>query len=103
VSEFPLVLGKTSEENPFHRIIPDIIKGPAVRYARGGYLGIEGAWVFRRAADLQAIYLDNEHFSAKDFAPFSKFIGDTWNLVPAEQDRSEERRVGKECRCRGWR
>lgn len=86
IGTFPLVLGEVTEENPFHRIIPDIHKGPAVRYVPNGYLGIEGAWLFRRAEDLQTIALDTEHFSNKDFAPFAKFLGESWNLLPAEQD-----------------
>ena len=42
--------------------------------------------VFRRAKDLQQIYLDTEHFSNKDFAPFAKLVGDKWSQVPAETD-----------------
>jgi cytochrome P450 len=86
IGSFPLVLGQVTEENPFDRIIPDIHKGPVAMYVPGGYLGIEGAWVFRRAVDLQNVYADTEHFSVKDFAPFSKFLGDSWSLVPAEID-----------------
>ncbi|MDB6063608.1 MAG: cytochrome [Verrucomicrobiaceae bacterium] len=86
VGDYPLVLGAVSDENPFNRIIPDIQNGPAVMYSPNGYLGMKGAWVFNRAADLQAIYLDTEHFSVKDFAPFAKFVGENWNLVPAEID-----------------
>lgn len=86
VGSYPLILGATTLENPFHRIIPQIHEGPEVMWCANGYLGHFPAWVFRRAKDLQAIYLDNEHFSSKDFAPFAKLLGDSWNNVPAEMD-----------------
>lgn len=89
IGSFPLVLGQVTDENPFDRIIPDIHEGPVAIYVPGGYLNMEGAWVFRRAVDLQFVYADTEHFSVKDFAPFSKLLGDSWNLVPAEIDQPD--------------
>lgn len=86
VGDYPLILGATTRENPFKRIIPQIHEGPEVIYSPNGYLGHAPAWVFRRAKDMQAIYMDNEHFSAKDFAPFAKLLGESWNNVPAEMD-----------------
>src|SRR5882672_5315365 len=79
VRPFPLVLGAMTMEDPFKEMIPHIHEGPAVLYATNAYPGGTPAWVFRRAADLQAIYQDTEHFSSKDFAPFAKMIGDTWS------------------------
>jgi cytochrome P450 len=86
IGHFPLVLGAETYENPFDRIIPEINKGPEVFYDPKGYLGIQGAWIFRRTQDLQSIYLDTEHFSNKDFAPFAKLVGESWSTLPAEID-----------------
>jgi len=86
VGEYPLVLGATTFDNPFHKLIPQLMEGPEVMWVPNGYLGHFPAWVFRRAKDLQQIYLDNEHFSSKDFAPFAKLLGENWNNVPAEVD-----------------
>lgn len=86
VGSYPLVLGATTLENPFDKIIPQIHEGPDVMWCANGYLGHFPAWVFRRAKDLQAIYMDTEHFSSKDFAPFAKLLGENWNNVPAEVD-----------------
>src|SRR5690606_29656576 len=86
VRSFPLVLGEETYENPFERIVPEINSGPAVFYCPNGYLGIQGAWIFRKAQDLQSIYLDTEHFSNKDFAPFAKLVGESWSTLPAEID-----------------
>lgn len=86
VHDYPLVLGQETYENPFDRIIPEINKGPEVLWSKDGYLGMQGAWIFRRAQDMQAIYLDTEHFSNKDFAPFAKLVGESWSTLPAEID-----------------
>ena len=45
---------------------------------RHGYFAAPRIW--------HAIYQDTEHFSNKDFAPFAKLLGDSWNLLPAETD-----------------
>jgi cytochrome P450 len=86
VGEYPLHLGATTYENPFDRIIPAIHDGPEVVYALNAYLGHAPAWVFRRARDVQEVYLDTEHFSSKDLAPFAKLLGDSWSMVPLEID-----------------
>src|SRR5690554_4867787 len=72
VHPYPLVLGASTEENPFDELIPKLHEGPDVIYALHVYPGGGSGWVFRRAADLRAIYMDTEHFSSKDFAPFAK-------------------------------
>ncbi|MDB6061720.1 MAG: cytochrome [Verrucomicrobiaceae bacterium] len=86
VGEYPLYLGAVTYENPFHRMVPAIHDGPEVIYSLNAYPGYQPAWVFRRAKDVQAIYMDNEHFTTKDFSPFSKLLGDTWSSVPVETD-----------------
>lgn len=86
VGHFPLVLGAETYENPFDRIIPEINEGPEVFYDPNAYLNFQGAWIFRRAQDLQSIYLDTEHFTNKDFGPFAKLVGETWSTLPAEID-----------------
>src|SRR3546814_917999 len=48
--------------------------------------GIRGAWVPRKLEHLHQVYNDNEHFCARDFAPFSTLLGEDWFLVPAEAD-----------------
>jgi len=86
VAEYPLYLGAVTYENPFHRMVPAVHEGPDAIYSMNAYPGDQPAWIFRRAKDVQAIYLDTEHFSAKDFAPFSKLLGDTWSVLPVETD-----------------
>ena len=86
LGSYPLVLGAETEENPLDRIIPGIHRGPEVMYDPKGFLGIGGAWIFRRARDMQAVYLDAEHFSSHDLTPFAKLLGENWSLVPLEAD-----------------
>jgi cytochrome P450 len=91
VKSFPLHLGATTYENPFDRIVPEIHEGPPVFYAPDGWQGLEAAWVFRRAEDLRRIYMDTEHFSSKDFAPFATLVGQDWNVLPVEADPPRHR------------
>src|SRR3546814_15874308 len=89
VYPFPYVLGATTKLPP-HRFIPEIHENaPEVFWAERVYNGIRGAWVPRKLEHLHQVYNDNEHFCARDFAPFSTLLGQGW--------RSEERRVGKAC------
>ena len=86
VYPFPYILGATTRLPP-HRFIPEIqANAPEVFWAERVYNGIRGAWVPRRLEHLQQVYNDNEHFCARDFAPFSKLLGEDWYLVPAEAD-----------------
>jgi cytochrome P450 len=89
VKSYPLILGATTRENPFDRIIPEIAAGPDVLYATNVYPGGSPAWVFRRAEVLRELYKDTVHFSSKGFSPFSMLIGDTWSQVPVEYDPPE--------------
>lgn len=86
VHSFPLIVGTTTSENPFQTIIPKIHEGPEVMYCPTGYLGFAPAWIFRTAKDLQAIYMDNEHFTSKGYSPFAKLCGESWSIVPTELD-----------------
>lgn len=86
VRDNPLVLGRTTTENPFTRIIPEMTAGPDIFYSADTYLGIEPGWVFRRAEHLRAIYRDYEHFSNQDMAPFGKLLGEDWCQLPVESD-----------------
>lgn len=85
IRPFPYILGATTKLKP-HSFIPAMHEGPPVFWAERVYNGIRGAWVPRRLEDLRAVYNDTEHYCARDFAPFSKLIGEEWFLVPAEAD-----------------
>ena len=86
VLPFPLVLGATTTEDPFERMIPDIHQWPAIFWSTNVYPGAGPAWVLRRAADLRAVYQDTTNFSSMHFAPFAKLIGESWFEVPVEAD-----------------
>jgi cytochrome P450 len=86
IRDYPFILGATCDENPFDTLIPKVHEGPEVFYTPHVYPGHRPGWIFRRAKDLAAIYQDTDHFSNKDFAPFAKLVGDSWNLLPAETD-----------------
>jgi cytochrome P450 len=86
VRPFPFIFGMTTARDPFNELAPEVHQQPAVFYALHAYPGGTPAWVVRRAQDMRQIYLDTEHFSNKDFSPFSKLIGESWNQVPAETD-----------------
>lgn len=90
--DFPMVRGKYTEENPYQRIIPEACEGPDVIYVPDmahSPKGPVGSWVLRRFKDIQAVYMDTEHFSSKDFSGIAKMIGENWSLLPAEFDPPE--------------
>lgn len=86
VIDFPLAgHGKTTTAHP-RSLLPDLMKGPPVIWAPGAHHAGPGAWVPRRYEDFRQIYLDTEHFSSRDLAPFAKLVGEDWCLIPAEVD-----------------
>ena len=86
VRPYPLILGAFSDEDPFKTIIPKLHEEPEVFYALQAYPGHTPAWIFRKARDLNAIYMDTEHFSSRGFSPFAMLLGETWENLPAETD-----------------
>ena len=85
VRPFPYILGAKTTAKP-HSFIAAIHEGPEVFWAERCFNGVRGAWVPRRAQDLQRIYHDTEHYTSRGFAPFANLVGDTWYFVPAEVD-----------------
>lgn len=86
VQAFPFIFGITTTKDPFNDLAASIHKGPEIFYAKHAYPGASPAWIARRAEDLRHFYFDNEHFSTKDFAPFSKLVGGNWGVWPVELD-----------------
>jgi cytochrome P450 len=86
VRPFPYILGRQTTAQP-HSFIAAIHEGPAVFWADNAFYGIGGAWVPRRVADLQTVYFDKEHYTARGMAPFASLIGEDWMLLPAEADK----------------
>ena len=86
VRPFPFMFGTTTEHDPFNEWVPEIHAGPEIFYAPHAYPGGTPSWIVRRTQDMRDIYFDTEHFSSKDFSPYSKMIGETWNNLPAEHD-----------------
>lgn len=86
VFPYPYILGATTRQAP-HRFVAEIqAKAPEVFWAERVYNGAQGAWVPRTLSLVRQVYEDNVNFCARDFAPFSKFLGEDWYLVPAEAD-----------------
>lgn len=87
--DFPLVMGRYSEEDPFATMVPKACEGPDIIFAPNSVPGGGHSWVFRRFEDLKETYSDTEHFSNKGFSGLAQLIGENWHLVPAEQDDPE--------------
>jgi len=86
-SDFPLVMGRYTEQNPWQTVVPGACEGPEAAYVLGVVPGEgTGAWLFRRNDDLRHVFFDTEHFSSKGYSNFARFIGENWNQVPTEQD-----------------
>jgi cytochrome P450 len=76
-------------EDPFDVVIPRIHAGPEVFYGVDVIGPGMGSWVFRRAQDIRAIYLDTEHFTATGRGTLSHILGETWNVIPVDTDGAE--------------
>lgn len=85
VRPFSLISTDTTKAHPCS-LLAEIHEGPAVFWAPGAHPTAPGAWIPRRHADLEMIYMDTEHYSARGMSPFSMLVGEIWYLVPAESD-----------------
>jgi cytochrome P450 len=86
VRDYPLAARRTVYENPYETIIPELHQGPAAFMAPTAYLNIAPGWVFRRAEDIKAIFLDTENFIKKGNTNFAGMIGEEWDAIPTELD-----------------
>lgn len=61
--------------------------GPDIVWAAGGYRGV-GGWLLTRHEDIEAVYLDSEHFSVRDhfYSVFSEVLGVPWVFNPQAID-----------------
>lgn len=74
--------GTTSTAVP-RDYIPEIHEFPPVFWVDGAPGSIPGAWVPRRYADLQQVYLDTDNFTAQGASPFASMIGESWFQIPS--------------------
>ena len=86
VRPYELAERRTIYENPYEAIIPAVHEGPAAFMSPHAYLGVAPAWVFRRAADIKKILMDNENFIKKGNTSFARMIGEDWDVIPTELD-----------------
>lgn len=86
VRDYPLGRRRTIYENPYETIIPELHAGPPAWMAPDAYLSVSPAWVFRRAADIKAIFLDPANFIKKGNTNFAQMIGEEWDVIPTEFD-----------------
>ncbi|MDB6061343.1 MAG: cytochrome [Verrucomicrobiaceae bacterium] len=84
--DYPFIMGMSTSENPFKTMVPALHKNPDIIYSTNFYVGYQPAWIPRRLDDIQALYLDTEHFSTKGLSPFPILMGESWDLVPIETD-----------------
>jgi len=66
---------------------PRLHAGPDIVWTAGGYRGVPG-WLLTRHDDIEAVYLDNEHFSPRDhfYSVFSEVLGVPWVFNPQAID-----------------
>lgn len=86
VRPYPIPFGGIMNGSPFDGTFQALRDEPDIFYSMDAYPGGRPTWILRRIADMRTIYLDNEHFSTKDFAPFAQLVGETWSSMPVETD-----------------
>src|ERR1700757_2025353 len=77
VFDCPLNERKVYFENVFEtKISPEHVNKPSIYWGLDVYPGGGGAWIAQRAADLRALYADDDLFSKRGFSGFAKMIGE---------------------------
>jgi cytochrome P450 len=85
-SDYPFAMGLTTTRHPFDELVREFQQGPDIMYFTDAYpIGLP-AWIPRRMEHLQAIYMDEEHFSAENLSPFPLLVGGSWKVTPIEID-----------------
>lgn len=67
-------------------LLPEIHQGPPVFWVDAMPFSVPGAWVPRRNAELQQVYMDTENFTSRGRSQFAQMIGETWFPVPGEAE-----------------
>lgn len=84
--DYPFAMGLTTTENPFKKMVAELHQGPDIIYATNGYPIDLPTWIPRKREHIQAIYLDEEHFSTENLSPFPMLSGGNWKVTPIEVD-----------------
>ena len=85
-NDYPFAMGLSTTRHPFDELVRDFQQGPDITYFTNAYpIGLP-AWIPRRMEHLQAIYLDEEHFSTENLSPFPLLVGGSWKVTPIEID-----------------
>lgn len=71
------------DEDPF-KAYAFLHEGPDIFFAPAGRSG--PAWIVTRAELMREILQNPETFSSKHIAGFSRFFGESWDLIPLEKD-----------------
>ena len=80
----------TTFKDPFNELAVQVRnESPDIFYSPNVFSGVPPMWVIWRVADISKIYLDTEHFSNRDMAPYAALSGGTWYQIPAETDPPE--------------
>ncbi len=86
VRDYPLSRRATTTENPHSVMIPRVHEGPEIFYALDIYPNGSPAWVFRRAEDMRAVYLNNDNFTKRGHSGVAALIGEDWDIIPSDLD-----------------
>lgn len=72
--------------DPYEAVV-QLHDGPDIVWAAGGYRGV-GGWLLTRHDDIEAVYIDTEHFSVREhfYSVFSEVLGVPWVFIPQAID-----------------
>lgn len=89
VRPWQLAMNPDPDRDPFDEIIPEIHAGPELFYAPNGSSHSVGVWIWRKARDIEAGFLNHEHFRSSQSARISALMGESWDLIPVELDQPD--------------
>lgn len=83
---YAFAMGRTTTENPFERMLDEYHQDADIIYATNAYPIDMPAWIPRRTELVQAVYMDEEHFTSENLSPFPVLSGGSWKVTPIEVD-----------------
>lgn len=84
VRDFDPYLSEGMNRDPY-MVLSGMVGGPRIFWCVGG-LKPPGAWFLTRIEDIRAVLQNPELFSVSEHLGFSRLIGDSWDMIPAELD-----------------
>lgn len=83
---YVFAMGLTTTEHPFETPLARLHDDADIIYSSNAYPINIPAWIPRTMEYIQAVYMDDEHFTTENSSPFPLLVGGKWKVTPIEID-----------------